>query len=129
METTDYRRGKQIAYNKENNITPVSVTRALEDSLHAPGKSPEDNNDTNKAVCSDTSGSDVASVIADMEEEMLEAARQLQFEKAAMIRDQIETLQNGQYGGGSFGAAKKKPMKKRKSKAIYNAKGLPRRRK
>jgi excinuclease ABC subunit B len=79
-------------------------------------------------VNSDSSDRDVASVIADMEEEMLEAARQLQFEKAAMIRDQIETLQSGQHGGGSLGAAKSKPKRKRKSKAVYNAKGLPRRR-
>ena len=128
LETTDYRREKQIAYNQENNITPVSVTRALEDSLHAPGKSQEDDEDTNAGSSSDSSDRDVASVIADMEEEMLEAARQLQFEKAAMIRDQIETLQSGQHGGGSLGAAKSKPKRKRKSKAVYNAKGLPRRR-
>ena len=128
LETTGYRREKQIAYNEENNITPVSVTRALEDSLHAPGKSQEDDEDTNAGSSSDSSDRDVASVIADMEEEMLEAARQLQFEKAAMIRDQIETLQSGQHGGGSLGAAKTKPKRKRKSKAVYNAKGLPRRR-
>ena len=128
LETTDYRREKQIAYNQENNITPVSVKRALDDSLHAPGKSLRDEESTNAAVSSESSDRDVASVIADMEEEMLEAARQLQFEKAAMIRDQIETLQSGQYGGGSFGAAKTKPKKKRKSKAVYNAKGLPRKR-
>ncbi len=128
LETTGYRREKQIAYNQENNITPVSVTRALEDSLHAPGKSQEDDEDTNAGSSSDSSDRDVASVIADMEEEMLEAARQLQFEKAAMIRDQIETLQTGQHGGGSLGAAKTKPKRKRKSKAVYNAKGLPRRR-
>jgi excinuclease ABC subunit B len=60
-----------------------------------------------------------------MEEEMLEAARKLEFEKAAMIRDQIETLQSGQHGGGSSGAARKKPKSRRKSKAVYNAKGLP----
>jgi excinuclease ABC subunit B len=71
---------------------------------------------------------DVAEVIAEMEEEMLEAARELQFEKAALIRDQIETLQSGKHGGGESGAAKHKPFKKRKSKAVYNKRGLPRKR-
>ena len=41
----------------------------------------------------------------EMEEEMLEAARELQFEKAALIRDQIETIQSGKHGGGQGGAA------------------------
>ena len=62
-----------------------------------------------------------------MEEEMLEASRKLEFEKAAMIRDQIETLQTGKHGGGSTGAAKTKTRGKRKSSGVYNAKGLPKR--
>ena len=69
---------------------------------------------------------DVALVIAELEEEMLEAARKLEFEKAALLRDQIETLHSGQHGGGAGGAAKSKPKSKRK--AVYNRKGLPRRR-
>jgi len=44
-----------------------------------------------------------------------------------MIRDQIDTLQSGQHGGGASGGARKKPKSKRKSKAVYNAKGLPKR--
>ena len=70
----------------------------------------------------------MADVIAEMEEEMLEAARELQFEKAALIRDQIETLQSGKHGGGESGAAKSRSFKKRKSKAVYNKSGLPRKR-
>ena len=78
---------------------------------------------------SESDDRDVAEVIAEMEEEMLEATHQLQFEKAAMIRDQIETLQSGQHGGGESGGAKSKPYKKRKSKAVYNAKGIPKKKK
>jgi hypothetical protein len=63
---------------------------------------------------------------------MLEAAQKLQFEKAAMIRDQIETLQSGAHGGGPTGGAKTKrgpgKGKARKSRAVYNAKGLPKKR-
>ncbi len=127
LDTTSYRREKQLAYNKAHGITPVGVKRGIDESLHAPGKRYDQEEDEPYMVAED-SDRDVASVIAEMEEEMLEAARQLQFEKAAMIRDQIETLQSGKHGGGSSGAAKSKPKKKRKGKAVYNAKGLPKKR-
>jgi len=124
LETTQYRREKQLAYNQAHGITPRSVQRSIDGSLHAPGKGYQQD-DTPDLVGAETDDRDVALVIAEMEEEMLEAARKLEFEKAAMIRDQIETLQSGQHGGGSSGAARKKPKNKRKSKAVYNARGLP----
>jgi excinuclease ABC subunit B len=124
LVTTKGRREKQLAYNKAHGITPKSVQRGIDDSLHAPGKAYDQEEDEAFMLAED-SDRDVASVIAEMEEEMLEAARELQFEKAAMIRDQIETLQSGKHGGGASGAAKSKPKKKRKSKAVYNAQGLP----
>lgn len=128
LETTGYRREKQLAYNKAHGITPRSVQRGIDESLHVPGKAYDQEEDDAFMLAEDGSR-DVAAVIAEMEEEMLEAARKLEFEKAAMIRDQIETLQSGQHGGGSSGAAKSKPKKKkRKSKALYNAQGLPRKR-
>jgi excinuclease ABC subunit B len=127
LKTTSYRREKQLAHNTAHGITPKSVKRGIDESLHAPGKGYQQEEDPSLTV-SEADDRDVASVIAEMEEEMLEAARKLEFEKAAMIRDQIETLQSGNFGGGSSGAAKSKPKKKRKSKAVYNAKGLPKRR-
>ncbi|MGB1127644.1 MAG: excinuclease ABC subunit UvrB [Opitutales bacterium] len=126
LKTTEYRREKQLAYNREHGITPKGVQRGIDESLHAPGKGYRQDSDA-ELVVSDPDDRDVAAVIAEMEEEMLEAARKLEFEKAAMIRDQIETLQSGNHGGGATGAAKSKPKKKRKTKAVYNAKGLPKR--
>ena len=41
---------------------------------------------------------DVAVVIADLEAEMLEAADTLEFERAALLRDQIELLKKGEFG-------------------------------
>ncbi len=41
--------------------------------------------------------SDVAAVIAELEEEMQEAAGRLEFEKAALIRDQIDALKSGKF--------------------------------
>ncbi len=127
LATTQYRREKQLAYNKAHGITPQGVKRSIDGSLHAPGRGYQREDDP-ALVVAESDDRDVALVIAEMEEEMLEAARKLEFEKAAMIRDQIETLQSGQFGGGSTGAAKSKSKKQRKSKAVYNAKGLPKRR-
>ncbi len=126
LDTTSYRREKQVAYNEEHGITPKSVQREIEDGLHAPGKR-FDETESHDLLAAESDNQDVASVISEMEQEMLEAAQKLEFEKAAMIRDQIETLQSGKHGGGRTGSAKVK-TKKRKQ-AIYNAKGIPRKRK
>jgi excinuclease UvrABC nuclease subunit len=56
---------------------------------------------------------------------MLEAAQKLNFEKAALLRDQIDLLKNK-----AKGATDKKSnggFKKRKSKGMYNKDGLPKR--
>jgi excinuclease ABC subunit B len=88
LATSEYRRTKQIAYNQEHNITPRSVSRALEESLSA-GK------DDEKAISVIRDAGrdfDVTETIRELEEEMLTAANNLEFEKAALIRDQIREL-------------------------------------
>lgn len=125
LDTTAYRRERQLAYNAEHGITPRGVKRGIDESLQAPGKRPDASTAADPWVA-ESDDRDVALVIAELEEEMLEAARKLEFEKAALLRDQIETLHSGQHGGGAGGAAKSKPKSKRK--AVYNRKGLPRRR-
>ncbi len=124
LDTTSYRREKQVAYNQAHGITPQGVKRGLDDSLHAPGKR-YDREDTSPLVVAESEDRDVAEVIAEMEEEMLEAAGKLEFEKAALIRDQIDILKNGKIDTAT-GGVKAKP--KHKKKALYNAKGLPRKR-
>ena len=71
---------------------------------------------------------DVAAVIAELEAEMLEAAQKLEFEKAATLRDQIEMLQAGKHLGNAVGYTKNRPKQRQRKKAVYNAKGLPKRR-
>lgn len=126
LDTTRYRREKQLVHNQLHGITPVGVKRGIDESLRAPGAS-YDQDAGDDFLVAESDDRDIASIIAEMEEEMLEASRKLEFEKAAMIRDQIETLQTGKHGGGSTGAAKTKSRGGRKSKGVYNAKGLPRR--
>ena len=130
LDTTSYRREKQLAHNEANGITPRSVERGIDESLHAPGSKRYTQEDEEPLIVAESDDRDIADVIAEMEEEMLEAARKLEFEKAAMIRDQIDILQSGKIDTAT-GAAKSKPTgsKRRKSKAVYNAKGLPKKRK
>jgi len=82
------RRKRQQAYNEKHGITPKSTVRAIEESL-------VDEEEAMLAVAEGTDDRDVARVLADLETEMLAAADELQFEKAAMLRDQIEALRTG----------------------------------
>ena len=101
LAISDYRREKQLAYNREHGITPRSVTRAVEASLVArqAGQS------TAAHALKDAVGNfDVVETLRELEAEMLEAANQLEFEKAALLRDQIRELQRHRDGGAAVGA-------------------------
>ncbi len=92
IATTDYRRTKQLAYNKEHNITPKTIKRELQLSLAELTKARE----VEQSVVRETRGGyHTAELIRELEAEMLEAAENLQFEKAAILRDQVKVLQEG----------------------------------
>jgi excinuclease ABC subunit B len=88
LETTEYRRQKQMAYNAAHGITPRSVSRAIEEGLALrPGA------DKSAAVINEAGGNfDITETVRQLEQEMLEAANNLEFEKAALMRDQIREL-------------------------------------
>jgi excinuclease ABC subunit B len=87
LAVTEYRRKRQIAYNQEHHITPRSVSRAVEESLAVY----ETTREQAHGVLKDAR-MDVTETINELEEEMLRAAAELQFEKAALLRDQIKEL-------------------------------------
>jgi len=93
VEITNYRREKQVAYNAANGITPRSVKRAAQASLHVYDGSGQRVDESVVAESVD----DVARVIAELEDEMQEAAGRLEFERAAVLRDQINALKSGDY--------------------------------
>jgi len=97
LQITEERRAKQLAYNEAHGITPRGVKRGLQKSLHYHQAEAPDP----ISVAEAGGDEDVAAVLAELEEEMLDAARQLQFERAALLRDQIEALKSG---GGTRGA-------------------------
>ncbi len=106
LATSEYRRQKQLAYNREHGITPRSVTRAVEESLstrHA-------NASAAASVLQETAGNfDVTETLRELEEEMLNAANNLEFEKAALLRDQIKELKR-QFGAAGASLASPSPM-------------------
>ena len=90
LAVSDYRRQRQLAYNKEHNITPRSVSRAVEESL-AVYKQTRSAADSVTAL-RDAGGFDVTETLRELQEEMVAAANNLEFEKAAHLRDQIREL-------------------------------------
>ena len=110
LAVTEKRRARQIAYNTEHHITPRSVSRAVEESL----ATYESNRETAAGVLKDAKlDVDLTQTISELETEMLQAAEDLKFEKAALLRDQIKELKRMIAGGKT--EEKTKPVSYRKS--------------
>jgi excinuclease ABC subunit B len=92
LAVSEYRRQRQLAYNIEHNITPRSVSRAVEDSL-----SSQKNviHQADALLHESVPDFDVTETVRELEEEMLSAANNLEFEKAALLRDQVRELKRG----------------------------------
>jgi excinuclease ABC subunit B len=93
LETVTARRAKQLAHNATHGITPRSVQRAVQASLHVKDEA----KDAPSLALAESSADEVAAVIAELEEEMQSAADKLEFERAALLRDQINSLKSGDY--------------------------------
>jgi excinuclease ABC subunit B len=103
LAVSGYRRKKQLAYNEEHHITPRSVIRAVEASL----SSHEQIADRAHSFLAETGVDiDINETIKELEEEMLVAANNLEFEKAALLRDQVRELKRAIGGSESPKQAK-----------------------
>ena len=93
IDVTEYRRGRQEDYNEKHGITPQSVVRAVQESLH---QLQDDKSRAEKLssslVAEDAAVYDAVNVLMELESEMQEAAGKLEFERAAHLRDQIREL-------------------------------------
>ena len=89
LAVTEYRRKRQLAYNAEHNITPRSVSRAVEESLATYETNRKQADGVLREAGMDV---DITETIKELEGEMLVAANNLEFEKAALCRDQIKEL-------------------------------------
>jgi excinuclease ABC subunit B len=98
MAVSRYRRERQLAYNAEHGITPRSVQRAVEPGL----SSQTQGRGAVAAVLEETTAQfDYTETLRELEVGMLAAAEALEFEKAALLRDQIRELK-GRVGGGDM---------------------------
>jgi excinuclease ABC subunit B len=99
---TERRRVKQIAHNKLHGITPRSIqkkVRDLIDGVYSEKTSKAmEKEELQRAMTQDMSEKDVAREIKRLEKLMLEHARNLEFEKAARVRDQLAILKEQAFG-------------------------------
>jgi excinuclease ABC subunit B len=94
IEETNRRRAKQDAYNKEHGIQPVSIVKAVRDltdqlSIKAVA---EEKGEYRVKGTSGLPKPEMQRIISELEKQMKEAAKSLEFEKAAVLRDQVFEL-------------------------------------
>ncbi|MFA6392235.1 MAG: excinuclease ABC subunit UvrB [Patescibacteria group bacterium] len=94
ISETNRRRDNQIKYNKERGITPQSIIKAIKTERLSGGKIEEE--ETDKFDASIVPKEELSYVINSMQNQMDLAAKNLEFEKAAMLRDQIMELKKEQ---------------------------------
>ena len=94
LDISQERRDKQLAFNKENNIIPQTIKRAVQESLFS-GDRPESNRNKKKQALEllEVREEDVTEdLLAELRDEMVKAAEALEFERAAALRDKIKEL-------------------------------------
>ena len=106
MSISEYRRAKQLEYNEKHGITPQTVRRAVQESLHTILRGRE----IAASVIQEAGGDfNVTELLRELEDEMQEASANLQFERAALLRDQIMEVKSG--AGISKIEPKRRPVK------------------
>jgi excinuclease ABC subunit B len=91
IDETNRRRDIQEAYNKEHNITPRTIEKAIRHGIDAELKA---RRTAREMIHASEELYDVNETLRQLEEEMLEAATNLEFEKAAAIRDRIKEIKS-----------------------------------
>jgi excinuclease ABC subunit B len=118
IDETDRRRVKQLAYNKERSITPQTIRKAIkagiEEEILARRIATE-------AVGKSNDELSTQEYLNQLEAEMLSAAEQLEFERAAKIRDKIAELK-----GSGMPAGKSSQMKKSRRRRGGGKQAIPR---
>jgi excinuclease ABC subunit B len=97
IDETDRRREKQVAYNEEHGITPMSVVRPIGEALVGIAEADYVDVTTDNAVADFPNQQALDKHIAGMEADMREAAKNFEFEKAAKLRDQIKEMRTKEF--------------------------------
>lgn len=101
LDETEYRRAKQISYNQEHGKVPTALNKKISENLVGRSKDFPDEKYTQKEITqkvaetkANYSTEDVAKIVLQKQKEMEAAAKNLDFIKAAKLRDEIEALKN-----------------------------------
>ncbi len=101
IDETNRRRDKQIAHNEKHGITPATIKKQVADIMEAaypvPGRGPRKVADKRSSYESMTP-EQLAKQAIKLEKKMLEAARDLEFEEAAKLRDEIQRIRQFELG-------------------------------
>ena len=93
IEETNRRRAIQMQYNRDNNITPTTIKKEIRDAIHSKETAEMMNKYVGKKMRK-KSKADREELIASLEKEMKQAARVLDFERAAQLRDMIMEIKS-----------------------------------
>jgi excinuclease ABC subunit B len=104
ISETNRRRDKQLAYNKENNITPESIVKSVDMELARIVEAdyvtiPVDDVALDMATANVKNEQQLAELLKQLEGQMREAAKKFEFEKAAQLRDRIRGLKQRDLSG------------------------------
>ena len=97
LDVTGKRRAKQEAYNREHNLVPRSVNRGVQESLQTIVRTARG---IHEKVAGGGESADAREVLKQLEEEMWEASEKLEYERAALLRDQIADWKKAHQLGG-----------------------------
>jgi excinuclease ABC subunit B len=95
LDETNRRRAKQVKFNQEHGITPISIHKAIRDitdELKATRVAEPNAEYKTKHNADAASRSELQKLVAEMERQMKEAAKNLEFERAAALRDEMYEL-------------------------------------
>jgi excinuclease ABC subunit B len=99
---TERRRVKQTQFNLDNGITPTSINKKVRDLIDGvysdKASKANEQRDLDRAHVEDMSERDVSKRIKQLEKQMMEHAKNLDFEKAARVRDQLALLREQAFG-------------------------------
>ncbi len=96
IEETDRRRNKQLQYNKENNITPTSIKKNIQEIIENTAE--QDHVTVDIENTKEMVGKDLDKHLKTLEKKMNEFASKLEFEDAARLRDEINRLRAKEVG-------------------------------
>ena len=97
MQETNRRRELQDKYNIENNITPVTINKSTDEILLSTSVAGNEKDDKSISIDSefqDMSIQDRENILLELRKEMINSAENLDFEKAAKLRDEIEKFED-----------------------------------